>query len=382
MSIGILQNPKKAHEILDDFESMFWTMLYGGVHRFEHTGKIDMGIFTEARYDPNADHEDMVVGGGRKLLVLYDFPIKFSCKPFNRLVRDLADAIRCYYDSKLNLKRLEVARADDSDPDSDDESSPLSQARKTLKEHHDKLSDPGFWNQAFKTALNKGGWYDDLVEEDQYTPQTEERQTQQIESLIRNSFETSRQSEGSLLGGANEEADRISFMEDPEAIELEREFPLIPASHYRRSSDLDEREPPQAALSPSSSPLRKQLASSGIPDAELSSESEPSSAESVSDRKRKHKNAKVKAAGPSGADPESGRPQKRLRQYFASYPSASGDRGDLLKPKRPQPRLAAARPLSGEASVGSSALSRLSISPQRKVQKGQDKGKGRMKSFE
>ena len=270
MSIGLLQNPKKAHEILDDFESVFWTMLYGGVHRFEHTGEIDMSIFTEARYDPNAGPDNMVVGGDRKYMVLCRFPIEFSCKPFNRLVTKLANAIRYYYESKYCLQRLEKTQpATDSDPDSDDEPSRLFEARKALKEHHAKLSNPQFWIRAFRKALSKDGWYDDLIEEDQYTSQTEERQTQQIESLIHSSFQTSKQSEGPY-----EEVDRISFMEDPDAIELERNFPLIPASYYRRGLDLDEFEPPQnRAASPSSSPLRRQLASSGVPDAELLSES-------------------------------------------------------------------------------------------------------------
>ena len=36
MSIALLQNPEKKHDVLDDIESVLWTMLYGSLHWFTY----------------------------------------------------------------------------------------------------------------------------------------------------------------------------------------------------------------------------------------------------------------------------------------------------------------------------------------------------------
>ena len=38
MSIGLLTDPEKQHDILDDFEASFWSLLYGASHYYALTG--------------------------------------------------------------------------------------------------------------------------------------------------------------------------------------------------------------------------------------------------------------------------------------------------------------------------------------------------------
>ncbi|KAI0082919.1 hypothetical protein BDY19DRAFT_999085 [Irpex rosettiformis] len=195
MSIGLLQNPKKAHEILDDFESMFWTKLYEALHRFKHTGEIDMGVFTEnhPKMDAGYTASDMVVGGDRKYTTLAMFPlvVKFSCKPLQTLLRRIVRAIKDYYDAKYRLSGAEDIAANDSDEDQDDD---LSEACEVFELQHAKLNDPKFWLNTFKSALDRKDWEDDLMSVDPYPIRTEEQETQQIESSVGKDFERKNQS--------------------------------------------------------------------------------------------------------------------------------------------------------------------------------------------
>ncbi|KAI0087887.1 hypothetical protein BDY19DRAFT_1057943 [Irpex rosettiformis] len=387
MSIGLLQNPKKAHEILDDFESIFWTKLYGALHRFKHTGGIDMGVFTENHPKVDAGYTDLVVGGDRKYTILAMFPlaVKFSCKPLQTLLKRIARAIKDYYDAKYRLSSAEDAAANDPDEDQDDD---LSEAREMFEMQHAKLSDPKFWKSTFKLALDRKDWeLDDLMLVDPYPIRTEEQETQQIESSLGKEFERKNQSESSKV--TDEDPDKLEFRADPEAIETERDprIPLIPASYYRRGLDAEDHEPvPRpAGVSRSSSPLRQEVEGSGATQVGTGAfSSGSSSTESIFEqaRKRKRKDRGGKTAGSS--KPE-GPMQKRTKhtQVPAPFPSTSNtSSSQLAEHSRPRTRLATARQLSGEASVGASGLSRLSISPMRKTQaslKGKDKAKGRGK---
>ncbi|KAI0084579.1 hypothetical protein BDY19DRAFT_1060274 [Irpex rosettiformis] len=390
MSIGLLQNPRKAHETLDDLESIFWTKLYGALHRFKHTGKIDIEVFTEKHHEMDAaGYTSTVVGGDRKYTILVNFPkiIKFSSRALDSLFLRLAEAIREYYDAKYSLYRVQSTAARysyvDLDEDDLDEYSPISKARKVLEEKHAIVSDPQFWLNTFKSALDmKNGWRDDLMSEDPYPLRTEEQKTQQIENTLQRAFERKNQMEGSNTPG--EDPDKLEFQEDPEVIESENDLVLIPTSYYRRGLDADDHEPvtQPAGASPSSRPpLGRQLDGSGAQTGAAFS-SGSSSTESITEqRKRKHKDHGGKMVGSSKIRSESGPMQKRLRQMRvpASLPAAF----DLST--RPQTRLATARHLSGEASVGASGMGRLSLSPVRRTQaslKGKDKAKGKGKGKE
>ncbi|KAI0085030.1 hypothetical protein BDY19DRAFT_1050818 [Irpex rosettiformis] len=394
MSIGLLQNPKKAHEIIDDFESVFWTKLYGAIHRFKHTGGISNDVFTENNPQMDAGYTDMIVGGNSKYGILATFPVTFNCVPLNNLFLRLAVAIKNYYDAKQRVTIAEYFTAHDNNPD--DEFSPLSEARETFEKERAKLSNPKFWISTFKSAIDREDWDDDdLLLEDPYPMQTEEQETQKIETFTSRGFETKNQSESYKV--EDEDFDKIEVREDPTVIESERDprVPLIPVSYYRRGlDDADDDEQAEvshpAGQSPSSFPLRRQLEGSGVTGAEFSSGS--SYAESISDqrkRKRKdHGSSGEKTAG-SSKGPLQKKPKHGTRAS-TSFPSTSGasTSGQSMVPSRPQTRLATARQLSGEASVGAGGMSRLSISPVRprtRMQansKGKGKGKGKMRSRE
>ena len=53
MSIGLLTDPEKQHDILDDFEVSFWSLLYGASHYYAHDfSSLDLSIFDEKRREP------------------------------------------------------------------------------------------------------------------------------------------------------------------------------------------------------------------------------------------------------------------------------------------------------------------------------------------
>ncbi|KAI0683687.1 hypothetical protein BC835DRAFT_1423088 [Cytidiella melzeri] len=180
MSIGMLQNPLKAHEILDDCESIFWTMLYGALHRFKHNGpRFDMSIFTETRHQENADGTASRVGGIAKkhALTIMD-TLAFVSTPLRELLATLAEALDDYYTAKYKFMKAERR----NNP------STLSAARKAFDEHHAMLSDPAYWRRQFDFYLDQKGWVDDVVAEDPYPEMTADRATQRLEEAERSTW--------------------------------------------------------------------------------------------------------------------------------------------------------------------------------------------------
>ncbi|KAI0083883.1 hypothetical protein BDY19DRAFT_609070 [Irpex rosettiformis] len=417
MSVGLLQNWKEVHEILDDFESVLWTELYGALHRFKHTGEVYKEVFTEKnlKMAPYWRPTHILVGGHYKYTLLHTFPqrVAFSCKPLGYLFMRLIDTIREYYAAEYGLRRARSAATRDSDEDSsggdvdsegnDKYSSLLSKASEAFKNQHAIVSNPQSWLNIFDSVLDREGWCDDLMPKDPYSMQIENQEAQQIETPIQKVFEASTRSHSEILEVEDEDSDDLEIVGCiyvGDVIEAERDprIPLIPASEYfRRGLDADGNEPaPQPAnvVSPPSftSPLCKPLEDSGVTGNTFSSES--LSTDSISEqRKRKHKDndsegSGGKTAGSSESEvrsepsPMQKRPRRTRAPATSSLPSASDNT------TRPQTRLATARQLSGEASVGASKLGHLSISPTQRTQanlKGKDKlvkGKGKRKGKE
>ncbi|KAI0690210.1 hypothetical protein BC835DRAFT_1417939 [Cytidiella melzeri] len=194
MSIGMLKNPRKPQELLDDLEAMFWSMLYGALHRFDHTGrKFNMSIFTESRYDTLDDGTSVVVGGDLKSAFLADsakLP-NFKCKPFNRLISALAGALSRYYAAISDVVRAEknALAADDTELDLDDE---VIAARKALHDQHEQVSSPSFWREEMAKALAKNNWIDDALEESPYPVQNEDAETHRFEEYQRSTLSVSK----------------------------------------------------------------------------------------------------------------------------------------------------------------------------------------------
>ena len=111
MSIGLLQQPDKPHEVLDDYESVFWASLYGGAHFYEHrlTGLFDFSLFDEMTKVPTAEGSSVAVGGAKKLTLLRDIStsIQFTSTPFNTLITKIARPLYNYYSIAPGISKAE-----------------------------------------------------------------------------------------------------------------------------------------------------------------------------------------------------------------------------------------------------------------------------------
>ncbi|KAI0075196.1 hypothetical protein K474DRAFT_1709256 [Panus rudis PR-1116 ss-1] len=67
-SVGILREPKKAHEIHDDLQSIFWVAMYTAAHKFPHdrNKEFNPNMFDEIN-DTSTDHPSRYRGGRDKL---------------------------------------------------------------------------------------------------------------------------------------------------------------------------------------------------------------------------------------------------------------------------------------------------------------------------
>jgi hypothetical protein len=183
MSIRVLQNPLTPHELFDDLESTYWTMLYGAFHRFRHTEMIQMDMFSQAYY-----RQDGVVTGGKdKLSALLSMGslLTFECQPLNDLFASLSMALRAYYAALSDLAI--IMRPATLNPRRK-ESDSAREAQAAVDFHYQKLSKPSFWREELKNALSMEDWIDnDVVEEDWYEKQTQEEATQKFEFVSRTS---------------------------------------------------------------------------------------------------------------------------------------------------------------------------------------------------
>ncbi|KAI0682853.1 hypothetical protein BC835DRAFT_1524433 [Cytidiella melzeri] len=179
MSVGMLRNSTKPHEILDDLESMYWTMLYGALHRFKHSGRMfDMSILTESRKATRSDGTSEVVGGRLKRAALSEMfeLLDFNCKPLNRLLFRLARSLHRYYTAQQDLNQAEYAALDD-DPEFKKLFLEVPAARKALQDQHEKVSKPSSWREEIATALARTDWIDDAVETSPYPIPKEDVET-------------------------------------------------------------------------------------------------------------------------------------------------------------------------------------------------------------
>ncbi|KAI0703015.1 hypothetical protein BC835DRAFT_1410814 [Cytidiella melzeri] len=84
-SIAMLADPLKAHEALDDFESVFWAVLYGVMHRFDHTNNatILVDMFDEKYPIALPNGAIAYIGGRAKRFALdtLDTGLRFTSLP-------------------------------------------------------------------------------------------------------------------------------------------------------------------------------------------------------------------------------------------------------------------------------------------------------------
>jgi hypothetical protein len=184
MSIRMLKDPRSPHELFDDLESVYWTMLYGALHRFRHSQKIDMDMFSQASFRK----EGVFSGGNDKLLALLmmNSLLTFECRPLKALFVSLSKTLYAYYTALFDLAYVEECAAlDAGHKDSD----PTREAQAAVDFHYQKLSKPSFWREQLRRALSLENWIDnDVVKEDWYKKQTQEEATQKFKFVSRTSY--------------------------------------------------------------------------------------------------------------------------------------------------------------------------------------------------
>ncbi|KAI0070050.1 hypothetical protein K474DRAFT_1745074 [Panus rudis PR-1116 ss-1] len=91
MSLAILENPHKPHDIFDDAEGILWILLYTAAHYCKHNGAVDLNMFDEmTKGAKNSDSAPIVIGGSLKRNWIQDkLLLKFSCPALDKLVHEL-----------------------------------------------------------------------------------------------------------------------------------------------------------------------------------------------------------------------------------------------------------------------------------------------------
>ncbi|KAI0702995.1 hypothetical protein BC835DRAFT_1410786 [Cytidiella melzeri] len=193
MSIAMLADPLKAHEALDDLESVFWALLYGAMHRFDHTNNATILIKMFDEKDPTAlpDGSIAYIGGSGKRAALGKLHtgLRFTSLPLQTLICRLANEWDDYY-----IAQTAASRADNSTTTvvgtsnvqgpaiTRPESVPAMPSRRThkVKDHREpadlsavarknyealrtKLSDAQYWLDIFDDALEQEGWTKDVI---------------------------------------------------------------------------------------------------------------------------------------------------------------------------------------------------------------------------
>lgn len=153
MSIA-MQEWNKEHELSDDIESLFWVLVYAGLHHVKHnnpTVLIGNNIFDEASKIIE-DGEVREVGDKADILdtnQLRNFP--FLCQPFKDLITRLAQFYAGHYIYHRGAK-LEAQNAD-----------PEGTCKKKFQSYRKLASDPRWLINVLNEALDKEGWLDNDV---------------------------------------------------------------------------------------------------------------------------------------------------------------------------------------------------------------------------
>lgn len=187
MSIALLKDPSKAHEILDDLEALFWTLLYAALNRFEHTSSFNMSIFNDHDFEVvNGIPTGRIVGGKKKKDALDDISVtvEFTSQPLQSLITTLSEALSEYYQYRRAANaRKKVA---DKNPNNAAAKRSYDAALKQLNERHATLSKPSYWRELFKEELEKKDAWPQCEAAPMvlYPPRTEEQGFRLFEASI------------------------------------------------------------------------------------------------------------------------------------------------------------------------------------------------------
>jgi hypothetical protein len=324
MSIRVLRNPLTPHELFDDLESTYWTMLYGAFHRFRHTEMIQMDMFSQAHYR----RDGVVTGGKDKISALFTMGslLTFKCRPLKALFLSLSKALRAYYTALFDLDDAKESAA--LNP-SNKNSASVREAQAAADFHYQKLSKPSFWREELKAALTMENWIEnDILEEDWYEKQTQEEATQKFEFVSRTSYAQNKRKEGA--GPNHQETENLEEAHDSGESSCEEDGNEGPPAGNRGFDGIDGIGPisdPQQNTG-SSRPVASSLPTSpSAPQFALRPPRFESPVSEVSDPESQPVTAKRSffeddstVAGPSNAEPR--RRQKRFKVALRDQPSS------------------------------------------------------------
>ncbi|CAL1708939.1 unnamed protein product [Somion occarium] len=173
ISILLLQNPLKGHDVHDDLESSFWVLLYVSLHYFKHNqGQlIDLTFFNECKEHHDGEDGDGEVhplGGLKKSGFLSHRlkHIKWRCAPLNSLIHA--------FGALLNDYQYYYEKADGNDDKS---------AEAQFKAIQEQLDQVDIVLSLFDTALASDEWPENDALPDQFPRMTDKQEDQMIHDL-------------------------------------------------------------------------------------------------------------------------------------------------------------------------------------------------------
>lgn len=182
MSIALLKDPKKPHRLLDDFEALFWSLLYGSIKYYRHeSDHLPSNIFYESYTETLEDGTNAQVGGDEKYFLLESFgtTLTFASRPLNTLLGNMARLWRDYYhlcfilkpsdfratyrDSTSDTKEAQPNVKEDLGEDVSDKDTTKDPRiiRQRLDKLREKVSRPSTWLKLFENAIDQAGWESD-----------------------------------------------------------------------------------------------------------------------------------------------------------------------------------------------------------------------------
>ncbi|CAL1708843.1 unnamed protein product [Somion occarium] len=173
ISILLLQNPKKGHDVHDDLESSFWVLLYVSLHYFPHNlgPTFNVRFFDECseEQDINAgDGQTRELGGAGKTSFLSHKlkVVEWRCVPLNSLIHSFGELLTDYqyYYEKMDRNNNKDAEAQ----------------FKAIQEQLEKVDTV---LGLFDTALASDEWPEDDAVPDQFPLKTKKQEDRMIHGL-------------------------------------------------------------------------------------------------------------------------------------------------------------------------------------------------------
>ncbi len=231
MSIGLCEDPQKVHDILDDYESSFWVLLYLAAHHFKlrptsDGGRgapglnIDLRLFDDCGDKQLPDGKTYKVGGEYKrdaLRRLTPTGLNFASARLNGLISSVArewnelyslqDAVTWAKKSAQDVQNTSAVHqaplpndtfdddaafdAFEDEPSKGSHDQELAQLTERLKTKQEKLNKAMFWIKLFKDAAAEPGWdTDDMLRTDRFPRISKKEAAQQVYEGIQSSHMT------------------------------------------------------------------------------------------------------------------------------------------------------------------------------------------------